>query len=360
MKYCFTVLFSAMAFVAAAQQGYTATGKIIDSASGQPLTGASVFGQNTTLGTISSSDGTFHLALPGGGYDLVISYTGYETQVIRISSVHAADLLIALKQKDKSLQEIAIVGSNEVRDGLARYGKFFMDNFIGTDTNAARTSIQNPEVLQFYFSKKRNRLKVRAKEDLVIVNNALGYKIKFQLDSFAYDYGPGLSVFTGFPFFEELPGNDSMQAAWKANRQKAYVGSRLHFMRSWYGKTLGPDGFALEAIDSAAPPTKTTAIDNPYDSSIYHEIENHDIEIDYTGRLRVTYKNRMPDPAYLKQNKIPDYIRAQISILDLSDGFVIQENGYFYDQNDVINIGYWSWKKLADELPYDYIPAASK
>jgi hypothetical protein len=40
----------------------------------------------------------------------------------------------------------------------------------------------------------------------------------------------------------------------------------------------------------------------------------------------------------------------------VNDGFVIQQNGYFYDQNDVTNTGYWSWEKLGDALPYDYNP----
>ena len=47
---------------------------------------------------------------------------------------------------------------------------------------------------------------------------------------------------------------------------------------------------------------------------------------------------------------------AQISALDIVNGFVIEENGYFYDQGDVSNIGYWSYKKLAELLPYDYLP----
>jgi hypothetical protein len=47
---------------------------------------------------------------------------------------------------------------------------------------------------------------------------------------------------------------------------------------------------------------------------------------------------------------------VEISAIDIQNGFVIEENGYFYDQSDVTNIGYWSWKKLAELLPYDYIP----
>jgi hypothetical protein len=356
MKKLFFFLLTCSSFSLFAQQEFTSSGKIIDSATSLPMAGASVFCQNTTLGTTSKSDGAFSLNLPNGGYDLIVSYTGYETQVIRISTSHAGNLLIALKQKDKSMQEISIVATGEVPDGLAKYGKFFTDNFIGNDTNAALSKIQNPEALQFYFSKKRNRLKVKSKEDLIIINEALGYKIKFALDSFAYDYGPGLSVYTGFPFYEELPGADSQKVVWRQNREKAYKGSRLHFARSWYGHNLEKDGFALEQVDSTSKTLKTSPISNPYDTALCQTIENNDVEINYNGRMRIIYKNALPDPQYLRENKMPASIRAQISILDISDGFVIQQNGYFYDQNDVINIGYWSWQKLADELPYDYVP----
>jgi hypothetical protein len=356
MKKLLFVLLTFISFSSFAQQEFTAAGKITDSTGSTALAGASVFCQNTTLGTISNSEGMFSLKLPNGGYDLIISYTGYETQVVRINSSNAANLLIAMKQKDKSLQEVAVVGTNEVPDGLAKYGKFFTDNFLGNDTNAALSKIQNPEALQFYFRKKTNRLKVKAKEDLIIVNEALGYKIKFQLDSFAHEYNSGISVYTGFPFYEELPGTDEQKLLWKQNRGKAYKGSRLHFVRSWYAHNLEKDGFALEKVDSASKTLKTTPIENPYDSSIYQVIENNDAEITYNGKMRIIYKNALPNPQYLRENKMPLQIKAQISILDISEGFVIQQNGYFYDQNDVINIGYWSWQKLADELPYDYTP----
>ncbi|MEO5683380.1 MAG: carboxypeptidase-like regulatory domain-containing protein [Chitinophagaceae bacterium] len=356
MKKLLFVLLTGISFSLMSQQEFTASGKITDSVTSLPLAGASVFCQNTTLGTITNSEGAFSLNLPNGGYDMIISYTGYETQVVRIGVSHAANLSIVLKQKDKSLQEVAVVGTNEVADGLAKYGQFFMDNFIGNDTNAALSKIQNPEALQFYFRKKTNRLKVKAKEDLIIVNEALGYKIKFQLDSFAHEYGNGISVYTGFPFYEELPGKEEQKALWKKNREKAYKGSRLHFMRSWYARNLEKDGFAIEKVDPSSKTLKTTPIENPYDSLLYQPIENNDIEVDFNGRLRIIYKNVAPDPQYLRENKMPGSIKAQISILDITEGFVIQQNGYFYDQNDVINIGYWSWLKMADDLPYDYVP----
>jgi hypothetical protein len=44
----------------------------------------------------------------------------------------------------------------------------------------------------------------------------------------------------------------------------------------------------------------------------------------------------------------------QVTLLEIADGFVIEQNGYFYEQYDVVNSGYWAWKKLAELLPYNY------
>jgi CarboxypepD_reg-like domain len=335
---------------------FLASGIVVDAVSKQPLSGASVFCQNTTAGTVSAADGSFLLRLPVGGYDLIVSYTGYETFEMRINAQNAERLHIVLKQKDKSLEEVSVVSSNEVLDGLAKYGQFFNDNFIGTTANASQCKLQNPEALQFYFSKKKNRLKIKAREDLIIVNDALGYKIKFQLDSFAHEYGTGTSIYAGFPFFEEMRGDSVQMMRWSNNRKRAYAGSRLHFMRSWYDSTLLQEGFAIEMVDTQSVALKTVPLHNVYDSSIYRVVENRDVEISYNGKLRIIYKNETPDADYLAKNKLPDHIRSQITILVTSEGFIIERNGYFYDQNEVANSGYWAWEKLADEVPYDYRP----
>jgi hypothetical protein len=52
-------------------------GKVVDEKTGSILSNASVFCQNTTTGTISNNEGMFSLRLASGGYDLVVSYTGY-------------------------------------------------------------------------------------------------------------------------------------------------------------------------------------------------------------------------------------------------------------------------------------------
>ena len=348
----FTFSFSLVAL--SQEKTFPIDGIVLDK-SGQPLAGASVFCQNTTVGTLSKEDGSFHLRVANGGYDLVISYTGYETQVVRIGKDHKAtdSLKIQLKEQDKALEQAVVTGSAEVADGWAKYGQFFLDNFIGTTPNAAQCNLENKDVLKFYYYKKRNKLRVKATDLLVVTNNALGYRIKYQLDSFVYDYTGNVGSYTGYPLFEKLDGSPDQQQTWKQNREYAYSGSRLHFIRSWYDSTLADEGYVLELADSGS--NRMKRVEDPYDPKIYSR-DSGDVDINIQGRLRVSYTSQAPDKQYLVQNKYPLTTAYQISALDIVNGFVIEENGYFYDQADVSNIGYWSYKKLAELLPYDYLP----
>ena len=134
-------------------------GKVVDEKTGAALFNASVFCQNTTTGTISDNEGSFGLRLANGGYDMIVSYTGYETQVIRVSnSMKDKDsLIIQMKEASKNLGEVAVMGSAMVADGWNKYGQFFLDNFIGTSTNASQCTIENKDAISFYFYKKQRQ-----------------------------------------------------------------------------------------------------------------------------------------------------------------------------------------------------------
>jgi hypothetical protein len=349
----FFLLLSLSAFCQ--QKTFSVDGKVVDT-TGQPLANASVFCQNTTIGTLTKNDGTFHLRLANGGYDLIVSFTGYQTESIRIGKDHKETdtLRITLKPEDKALEQAVVTGSAEVADGWDKYGQFFLDNFIGTSPNASNCALGNKDVLKFYFYKKRNKLRIKATSELLITNNALGYRIKYQLDSFVYEYNTNVCTYTGYPLFEEMQGTPEQQDGWKQNRLYSYAGSRLHFIRSWYDSTLDDEGFVLELPDSNDN-SKMKRIANPYDPRFY-SVDSGDVEIGITGRLRISYKNQLPDKKYLQAHKFPLNTAVEISAVDIQNGFVIEENGYFYEQSDVTNMGYWAWKKVAELLPLDYLP----
>jgi hypothetical protein len=81
-----------------------------------------------------------------------------------------------------------------------------------------------------------------------------------------------------------------------------------------------------------------------------------DVEIYYPGKISITYTKKSPEKEYLKKMNLPKGVPYQISYVDMKEVIAIMENGYYYDQKDWINQGYWSWKNIADQLPYDYSP----
>ncbi len=360
MKTILSIILTLLIGSASAQSSFYIKGKVVDDSTRTPLEGASVLCQNTTKGTITNKDGEFRMELPSGGHNLVITYTGYETESIRISSSqdNSNELSIILKKKENKLEEVVIQASSEVKDGWTKYGAQLHDYFIGSTPFAKQCSIVNPEVLKFYFSRKRNVLKVKAEESVVVMNYALGYRIQYQLDSFIYDNNTKFSAYAGVAFYTELDSTAEQKIIWKQNREKAYLGSRLHFMRCYYDSTLSENGFAIERVytDSASGKPKISSLKNPYDSAVYVLVDSVDKEINLFGKYRIVYTLAPMEREYLVANKYPLSAKEQLSTLELLNGFVITENGFFYEQHEVINSGYWAWKNLADQLPYDYWP----
>lgn len=341
-------------FIANAQ--FTISGKIVDSITREPMTGASVYCQNTTIGTTTNKEGQFSLSLKSGGYELIISYTGYQTRLLRISNTDNNIPDIAMVKEDKSLGEVVIKSSNEVKDGWEKYGSFFMDNFVGTTPNAAMCTLLNHEVLKFYLLKKSNKLRVLATEPLQLENKALGYTLRYELDSFIYYYNTNIYLYRGFCLYSEMPGSDSLRRVWASNRAYTYYGSKLQFLRSYYDSTLAEDGFTIDLLDEDNA-LKFNKVDNPYDTLFYGAPDStSEVGVWFPRKISVTYIKKKPEPEYLKKFKLPKFVSTQISYVELKDAIAIKENGYFYDQKDWINQGYWSWKNLADQLPYDYAP----
>jgi hypothetical protein len=339
---------------------YVIKGKVVDKATRKPLQAASVFAQNTTFGTLTDSAGDFRLKLPDGGYDLAATFTGYEIASQRINSASANEsIVIELKVKEKSLEEVSIVSTGEVKDGWKKYGTFFTENFIGKTDFAKQSVITNPEVLKFFFSKKKNRLKVIASDPLVVANNALGYNIKYAVDSFMYEYNTSTTMFVSYPLFEEMNGTDAQKAVWQQNRQKAYYGSVLHFMRSLYNKTLEDQGFEVQLLAKQGNKETPVQVKNFYGALNYSKTDSTGTVDFFPNQpdVIIIYQKAKPEPAYIQFDPTARKdIQVSYLTIDPNKAITIEGNGYYYDQSDIIANGYWGFVKIANMLPYDYYP----
>lgn len=334
----------------------TLSGKVIDAETKTPLEGASVFAQNTTVGTITKQDGSFRLQLNKGGYELVVSFTGYQPKRINVEGAAGdKNLDVELSKEDKSLGEVIIKSSNEVFDGWEKYGSFFLAHFIGATPFADSCRLENPDALKFYYYKKSDRLKVLATEPLRITNKLLGYHLNYALDSFIHFYKTGINSYRGACLYQPMEGDSLQGAQWKTNREAAYYGSRLHFLRSYYDSTVQEEGFTVELLSSKYA-SLFNRLHNPYDTAYYMTDTLSDVELWFPAKASITYTKKAPEVSYLQQYKLPLDVKTQITYVDLFEAILIKQNGYFTEQKSWVNQGYWSWKNIADQLPYDYDP----
>ena len=341
-----------------AQNNFTISGTVVNETTGLPMQAASVFAQNTTLGTVTDNEGNFKLIFPNGGYDLIISFTGYKTENRRIASSDANEkIIIKLKEKEKELESVAVVSTNEVKDGFTKYGQFFTNEFIGKSTNSKQCTIQNPDVLHFFFYKKKNKLKITSTEPLIVKNNALGYNVKYELDSFTHEYKTAVSTYSGYPLFENMQGDSAQMQQWQAARRDAYNGSILHFMRSVYNKNITEQKFEMQFIVKVYGKDEGIKVKDIYAAINYAKDDStQTVEIlPNQNEVAILFLGAKPSPAFLLENptESKDF---KLSILSFkpAESIIIEQNGYFYEQNDVTTSGYWAWDKVAEQLPYDY------
>lgn len=224
----------------------TITGLVVDEQN-KAVASASVFLNNTSIGTKTDQEGRFRLSIPAGRFELIVSSVGYQTanQVIN-AAASMESFRIVLKIKAAELETVVIEPYE--KNGWQKWGSWFIENFIGTSKLASGCKLKNPEVLRFRNSKQKNQLKVVALEPLQIENKELGYRLTYQLEYFTFDFRSRYLSFAGYPFFEPMEGSDRKQRQWELARKDAYFGSLMHFMRSVYRNRIQEEGFEIRRM----------------------------------------------------------------------------------------------------------------
>ncbi|HTI90661.1 MAG TPA: carboxypeptidase-like regulatory domain-containing protein [Puia sp.] len=354
------------------------SGVINDSASGKPLAGVSLFLNGTSKGTVTRNDGRFELAVPPGRYELIASAIGYATWLREISSRNLPpSLKIALHTKADELASVTV--EPYIKDGWKKYGKTFLQYFIGTTENASGCTIKNKEVLRFHFYLKSNQMSVTAIEPLLIENKALGYELEYRLERFVCDFASNIISWYGYPLFRDMPTDDpEKKKKWENNRQLAYLGSVMHFMRSAYNNRVREEGFLVK-YKTPVPNIEKKRVAAIYQPNI---TKTDSIPMDtlhhYWAVLRQPdyYMEPATDPGglmtinkdqthvmffyydctviYGNPKRGIAYAESAIRLMN-QQPIAIDENGSFYPQNEVLNLQTWGLREnISNLLPRDY------
>lgn len=91
------------------------SGKVLDN-KGEPLAGASVIVEGTTIGTVTDMDGNYTITIPHNASQLSYSYVGFITQTLPITNniMH-----VTLEENTLALDEVVVVGYGTKKSGLS-------------------------------------------------------------------------------------------------------------------------------------------------------------------------------------------------------------------------------------------------
>jgi hypothetical protein len=220
-------------------------GRVVDS-SDNPLPGATVYYDGTTLSTITDEEGNFTLA-----YDLqpnrrlVFSYIGYQTVFLNNYNL-SEKLTIALQLATNALREVVI---KKDRFSRKEKMKIFKERFLGTTTFGKKTIIENENDIEFEYDEKTFVLKAYSDKPLIIINPSLGYKITYELVDFETNFFNLTidshrifnSYYAGLCRYDEIDVSEKVAK----HRETAFKGSSVHFFRNMISGVWPTDEFRL-------------------------------------------------------------------------------------------------------------------
>ncbi|WP_034060870.1 carboxypeptidase-like regulatory domain-containing protein [Lacinutrix jangbogonensis] len=241
-------------------------GVVLNQKSNAPIIGASVYFDNTSIGTTTNFDGEFYIVLKQPiNSPLVVSFVGFETAIYEIQNFET-DKIYKLKEDVNILAEVVL----DSKDEWSREFKLkqFRREFLGQSEFAEKCTILNEDLLVLNFEREAKQLVVSAKAPIIVKNNALDYIVKYDINDFYISYNMDIEAnldlekvfrtvasvgYSGTTFFENIESKKHKRAL--KNRQKAYTGSALHFMRAIVNNRLRKEKFKIFIGRNQAEPS---------------------------------------------------------------------------------------------------------
>lgn len=324
-KILFIILLSHLNILAFSQ---IIKGTVFDEKTKSVIYSASIYFNGTSSGVLSDPNGNFVLDVTKyASMPMTISALGYFSTAIT-DFANGKPVIIYLKPKLFELNEVVVNAkshSRERRENLVT----FRNEFLGINGNAMNCEITNENDIKFIYGSDNDTLKAYATNPINIENKALGYKITYYLDKFEYCKQNETFSFTGNMIFREDSATGLAQKQlFERKRKNAYLGSRMHFIRSLWLDNLNSAGFTVK--NSANETLK-------YNKIVYMK-DSRTKYLKYVGDLGISYYSTKAPASYIIFLKTMVYFDA---------------NGYF-DPSGISWEGEMAKQRIADMLPYDY------
>ncbi|AUC82696.1 carboxypeptidase-like regulatory domain-containing protein [Lacinutrix sp. Bg11-31] len=314
-------------------------GVVLNENTNEPIIGASVYFDNTSIGTTTNFDGEFVITLKQTiNAPLVISFVGYERIIYKIENFET-NKIFKLKEDVNTLSEVVL----DSKDEWSREFKLkkFKREFLGRSEFAEKCTILNEAALVLNFKRDTKQLIASAKAPIIVKNEALDYIVKYDINNFHINYNMDTEAnidlekvfitvasvgYSGTTFFENIESKNHKRAL--RNRVKAYTGSTLHFMRAIASNKLKEEKFKIFKGSYQTDP------------SLHIKTFKNDTlnltEVSLSQKLNVLCKG--------KQSSIQSQVKR----------FFIDAYGNYSPIDKVLFGGFMAKQRVGDVLPLDY------
>ena len=377
------------------------SGRVVD-IENSPLIGAAVYINNTSIGTSTDDKGEFSLPITSRNAEVIVSYLGYETIKYTLDTENInKKFVFQLVRKINVLDEVVIKSRREKMSAEDRiyFMKQFKRNFLGKSNLSRTCKILNEKSIDLYYNKKTKMLEVYASEPIQIMHKGLGYLINYEL--IEYKQTPTRISYLGYSKYEELKSKKSKRRRWEKQREKAYKGSSMHFVRSLREGTFSDQGFVVDQFKLIPNPKRPTeeeiikarayilSTTNKKNStrnssnskskldaarlvlhkarlpkfvevSLKKNLKTEELITNSLKGIKLAFKHRLKI-RYLKEKEEmkfrpgPNRLSFQVSNAKLYKEFVYLDNsGEIFPALDITIDGYWAYEGFATKLPLDY------
>jgi hypothetical protein len=317
---------------------------VVTTIADEPIFGATVYIDGSTIGTTTNDKGEFELNLPNSqvvNSSLVFSHVAFESVYLNQFDI-SKRYRIKLIEKVNNLSEVTALNSIFSR---AQMMDVFKKQFIGKTTASKSCKIENENEIYFSYDKEKKMLFAYSDKPLIIKNSYLGYKIYFDLQKFELtfpfvtisDANVISSIFYGTTRFEELDNSKKT----KINRSMVYKGSTLHFFRNLAANKWDLNEFVMYKNKFQVRPDTYIQTKDTLGGTLV---------LLNTKQQKFSFNNEF----YMDLNFVFDK-KEKSKIIFKTPQFFIDKFGIHSNFQEIFLVGKFSEKKVADMLPNDYV-----
>jgi len=321
-------------------------GKVYDKSTREPLPGAYVYMNGTSIYTTTDSSGVFKLSIEKFiNASLVVAHMAYD-QIVVANPFENLPESFYLEEKRISMEEVRIVADRYTKETKLAV---FKEQFLGMTRAGKMCRIENEGDIVIKYDPEEKVLTAYSINPLIVHNSYLGYRIEFNLVDFKITYADALSIENHNVVQSYFLGNSSFidlepyKVATKRRRDAIYKQSSVYFMKQLVNRDLESANFRI------------------LDGMKRIEIDDCFIITDQNGAKSLYIRPGINDG--LHSSEIGRTFRGAISVMGrgsasrivfLTDRILVDQYGNIDKIGEIIFYGEMGDQRLGDTLPLDY------